>query len=442
MEAEQLIPLFKNFLLNAFDSDLAKLGDPLEYLVSVTSSCLLNETRYYETDDQRRDTILAALELAETVEPEFILQLAVYIRRDLGVRTTTNFILAYAACSENLRQLLPKYFAKATVLPADLIEVVQFTQIIHLLKKGQTMKQIREDNELDKFEIRRNIFMPNQLKKVLVPKILGFNEYQLGKYCSEASRKAVLDKYIGARRGRLPRKILRRKVRAEKLKKLAKKESPMEEEKPKVSTYKGKHPRKMIKKHKQPIGPAELIQSLKKKAVEFTFVTMKDLVGLLHVKPTKLTSAIIGVKYPKTKEEFEKKFGEGGFDESMAGKRMHIATPVTWETQLSTKGNNVETWSELISNNKVPYLATLRNLRNIVNCGVPFPLINKIAHFLESPEQVQKARTTPLQYYSALDELEKQRPRKPATIGMALETYHGKKVDNKEEEKEKPDRTE
>jgi hypothetical protein len=57
---------------------------------------------------------------------------------------------------------------------------------------------------------------------------------------------------------------------------------------------------------------------------------MKDLIGLLHIKPTKLTNAIIGAKYPKTKEEFEKRFGEGGFDESFAGKRMHITMPTTW----------------------------------------------------------------------------------------------------------------
>jgi hypothetical protein len=124
------------------------------------------------------------LELVEAIDPEFILQLSVYIRQELGVRTTTNFLLAYAACSDKVRQFLPKYFNKATILPADLIEVCQFVQIIHLLMKGQTMSQIRSDNELDKFEIRKHIFMPNQLKKVLIPKILGFGEHQLGKYCS------------------------------------------------------------------------------------------------------------------------------------------------------------------------------------------------------------------------------------------------------------------
>jgi hypothetical protein len=37
--------------------------------------------RYYESDDQRRDVVLGALELVEETDPEFVLQLAVYLRR-------------------------------------------------------------------------------------------------------------------------------------------------------------------------------------------------------------------------------------------------------------------------------------------------------------------------------------------------------------------------
>jgi hypothetical protein len=131
-----------------------------------------------------------------------------------------------------------------------------------------------------------------------------------------------MDKYISARKGKLSRKVLRMKEREEKLKKLngekenkEKEKGEMEVEKPKpVSIYKGKHPRKIIKKHRQPINPLDKGLQLKKKAIEYTFLNMKDLIGVLHIKPTKLTSAIIGAKYPKTQEEFVKKFGEGGFN--------------------------------------------------------------------------------------------------------------------------------
>jgi 60 kDa SS-A/Ro ribonucleoprotein len=88
----------------------------------------------------------------------------------------------------------------------------------------------------------------------------------------------------------------------------------------------------------------------------------------------------------------------------------------------------VEVWTDLINNNKVPYLATLRNLRNILQSGVAFPLIDKVAAFLENPAQVEKARTTPLQYYSALEELAiLLKPKDKEGMKKAVELYHGKK---------------
>jgi len=36
---------------------------------------------------------------------------------------------------------------------------------------------------------------------------------------------------------------------------------------------------------------------------------MKDLISLLHIKPTLLTSSIVGAKYPKTKEQYQKLYG-------------------------------------------------------------------------------------------------------------------------------------
>lgn len=275
------------------------------------------------------------------------------------------------------------------------------------------MAQIRLDNELDKFEIRRNVFLPNQLKKVIIPKILAFSEYQLGKYCSEGSRKATLDKYLSSRKGKLPRKQLKQKARDEKKKKAEEEKQAKEAAKIEVEPKKElkeaskKEALKAIKKHKMIAKHTKakkmlLPADIKKKAIEYTFLTMKDVVGLAHIKPTKLTSAIVGAKYPKTQEEFEKKFGPGGFDPLLAGQRMRLTTPITWETAISSRGNKPEVWEELIVGNKVPYLASLRNLRNIVMSGVKTPLIEKVAHFLSSPAQVEKSKTTPLQYYSAI----------------------------------------
>lgn len=63
---------------------------------------------------------------------------------------------------------------------------------------------------------------------------------------------------------------------------------------------------------------------------------------------------------------------------------MKIKTPITWETELSSKGNTKQTWEALLANNKVPYLALLRNLRNIVKVDVSIELIKKVADFISN----------------------------------------------------------
>lgn len=95
--------------------------------------------RYYDSDEQRRDAIFKLLADVEKTDPEFILQLAVYLRRELGIRATTNFIFAYCACSSILGKIMDPYFQKAVLLPSDTIEVAQYTQIIHLIQSGKTM---------------------------------------------------------------------------------------------------------------------------------------------------------------------------------------------------------------------------------------------------------------------------------------------------------------
>ena len=55
---------------------------------------------------------------------------------------------------------------------------------------------------------------------------------------------------------------------------------------------------------------------------------------------------------------------------------MKLAIPKTWETELSKKGNTKDVWEGLIFGNELPYLAMLRNLRNILKSG-----INELAHY-------------------------------------------------------------
>lgn len=83
-----------------------------------------------------------------------------------------------------------------------------------------------------------------------------------------------------------------------------------------------------------------------------------------------------------------------------------LATPVTWETQLSANGNNAETWEKLIDSGKVGYMALLRNLRNIVNAKPKN--IGKVWETIENPVAVRKSRQLPFRFLSAYKELAKE----------------------------------
>lgn len=98
---------------------------------------------------------------------------------------------------------------------------------------------------------------------------------------------------------------------------------------------------------------------------------------------------------PKTKEQSEM------WKRLLDGK---LETPYTWETELSAKGNNKETWEALIESGKVGYMAMLRNLRNILKANPSN--VDKVLDLIENPESVRKSKQLPFRYLSAYKELE------------------------------------
>ena len=145
--------------------------------------------------------------------------------------------------------------------------------------------------------------------------------------------------------------------------------------------------------------------------------SMKKLVRACHIKRPALTvCSILGKKYPSTLEEFQSSSlsAETEFDPSLAGKRMKIKTPVTWETTLSSQGNKAESWEFLIKTNKLPFMATLRNIRNLLITGVDNETHAKVCEKLSNPEVISNSRLFPFRFLSAyesikidLEELEK-----------------------------------
>lgn len=100
----------------------------------------------------------------------------------------------------------------------------------------------------------------------------------------------------------------------------------------------------------------------------------------------------------------------------------------TWETKLTQVGQIAKTeekkeelkkdaWEELILQNKLGYLALIRNLRNILNLEQNDKIIPAVIEQLVSEENIKKSKLLPFRFLTALNELENY-----------YDTLNGKKV--------------
>jgi hypothetical protein len=72
----------------------------------------------------------------------------------------------------------------------------------------------------------------------------------------------------------------------------------------------------------------------------------------------------------------------------------------TWEQEVS-KVADARTWENLISEDKMGYMAILRNLNNLVKYDVSDKTIEKVCNILTDQEQVKKSRQLPFRFYTA-----------------------------------------
>ncbi len=94
-----------------------------------------------------------------------------------------------------------------------------------------------------------------------------------------------------------------------------------------------------------------------------------------------------------------------------------LAVPYTWETELSALGQTQfataalkaaaqkAKWEELIVSEKMGYMATLRNLRNILEANVSATHIEKVGAYLSNEKAVQNAKQLPFRFLAAYREL-------------------------------------
>jgi hypothetical protein len=124
-------------------------------------------------------------------------------------------------------------------------------------------------------------------------------------------------------------------------------------------------------------------------------VTLKDALFLVH---------------PKAKDENQQAI----FNKIVNGS---LETPYTWEVELSVLGQTKfaddagrkaafkTKWEELIFSSKLGYMATLRNLRNILEAGVSSQAMEKVCKYLSDEKAVRNSKQLPFRFLAAYREL-------------------------------------
>eukprot|EP00005_Dracoamoeba_jomungandri_P014410 CAMPEP_0174272484 /NCGR_PEP_ID=MMETSP0439-20130205/51414_1 /TAXON_ID=0 /ORGANISM="Stereomyxa ramosa, Strain Chinc5" /LENGTH=2345 /DNA_ID=CAMNT_0015363075 /DNA_START=11 /DNA_END=7048 /DNA_ORIENTATION=+ len=296
-------------------------------LVNSVCASMIAEPRFDNDSDSGAAIILSLVEEMSEFDPEFILKLAVYLRQDLNVRSTSNFLVALAANNQNCTPFLKKYFKTVIRLPSDWLDVAALYQMLpNRCLSGRAL--------------------PTALRKAMLHKFPEFDTYQLGKYNKQG-------------------KIKRQKRKEKKL---------------------------LAEGKALPPKPAK------------TQLTMKQMIRQLHIsQPVENVMCVIGKKYPSDETEFRRSGLPGVYDPKRAGKRMKLPVPETWETLLSAKGNKAETWQELIDHNKLPFMAMLRNLRNLILVGVEYKYHRWAMNKLNNEVTVSRSRQFPFRFFSAYE---------------------------------------
>ena len=106
---------------------------------------------------------------------------------------------------------------------------------------------------------------------------------------------------------------------------------------------------------------------------------------------------LLGKRYPPSLTAFLRAgFDDDmAFDPSRAGRRMRLAVAPTWETRVSKHGNKASTWQILLERKQLPFMAMLRNIRNLIGAGVSDAHHKMVLDRLRSAEQVGNSRQFP-----------------------------------------------
>ena len=127
----------------------------------------------------------------------------------------------------------------------------------------------------------------------------------------------------------------------------------------------------------------------------------------------KLRDALFLV-HPKAKDEAQQAL----FDKIATDT---LETPDTWEVELSASTDKKGSWERLIKENKLGYMALLRNLRNIIDARVDDESVALVCAKLADPEEVAKSKQFPFRFFSAYREIGENNSINASLILAALE---------------------
>ncbi|WP_266362727.1 TROVE domain-containing protein [Tellurirhabdus rosea] len=110
-----------------------------------------------------------------------------------------------------------------------------------------------------------------------------------------------------------------------------------------------------------------------------------------------------------------------------------LETPYTWETELSALGQQTfasekekqaafrAKWEDLVASRRLGYMATLRNLRNMLEAGVGPATMQRVCDFLSDAEAVRRSKQLPFRFLAAYREIRDIKSGYVAMIQDALE---------------------
>ncbi|XP_015273529.1 PREDICTED: telomerase protein component 1-like [Gekko japonicus] len=168
-----------------------------------------------------------------------------------------------------------------------------------------------------------------------------------------------------------------------------------------------KHHRPKAKKHEK------LLESATEHvATPRDLFSLKALIRRLHIsEPAQDVMSLLGRKYPSDLHTFSRSRLPGPWDSALAGTRMRLPRPRTWERELSQRGNTAQAWEELIDAGKLPFMAMLRNLRSVLRVGVSERHHRRLLSRLENKESVIRSRQLPFRFltaYKVIQQLEEE----------------------------------